>query len=49
MCVYEVIDICGIYMTFEGHNYCWHIYGYGMYGCDIYGYCSLLFFYLYVQ
>ena len=37
---YEVVVMCGIYVVFEGHIYCWHIYGIRMF---IEG-CNLLFF-----
>ena len=28
--VHEVIGICRIFMAFEGHICCWHIYGYNI-------------------
>ena len=35
----DVIGICGILVTFEGHIYCWHIYGSSMVTKS----CNLLF------
>ena len=30
ICAQELIGKCGLSVTFEGHIYCWHIYGYSM-------------------
>ena len=40
--VHEVVDICGIYLTFEGHVCWWHIYGNSM----VIKSCNLLYFWL---
>ena len=29
-CAHDVLDLCGIYMAFEGNICCWHIYDYSV-------------------
>ena len=43
MCAHELISICGISITFQGHICCLHIYG-----CSMENKSCIVFFHLYV-